>query len=128
MTDDPNPFELDLDGMYERYLVTCRMSGVEPVPRERALGLVQEWTEVLSGRPNRRRTRGVRTTWTSPSLAGREPRTSAGSARAGITECDSAGAYLRHGDPFFKEAVLLPGSTRDHPGATRDARLFRGHS
>ena len=27
------------------------MSGIEPVPRERALGLVQEWTEVLTGRP-----------------------------------------------------------------------------
>ncbi len=27
MTDDANPFELDLDGLYERYLVTCRMSG-----------------------------------------------------------------------------------------------------
>ena len=36
MPGDPNPFELDLDGLYERYLRTCRMSGVEPVPRERA--------------------------------------------------------------------------------------------
>ena len=27
------------------------MLGIEPVPRERALGLVQEWTEVLTGRP-----------------------------------------------------------------------------
>jgi len=27
MTGDSNPFELDLDGLYERYLVTCRMSG-----------------------------------------------------------------------------------------------------
>ena len=27
MPDDSNPFELDLDGLYERYLVTCRMSG-----------------------------------------------------------------------------------------------------
>jgi hypothetical protein len=51
MPDDPNPFELDLDGMCERYLVTCAMSGVEPVSRERALGLVQEWSEMLSGRP-----------------------------------------------------------------------------
>jgi len=51
MTDDPNPFELDLDGFYERYLKTCAMSGVEPVSRERVLGLVREWTEVLSGRP-----------------------------------------------------------------------------
>ena len=51
MPDDPNPFELDLDGVYERYLKTCAMSGVEPVSRERVLGLVREWTEVLSGRP-----------------------------------------------------------------------------
>lgn len=45
------PLDLDLDRLYERYLVTCRMSGVTPVPRERADGLIQEWTEVLSGRP-----------------------------------------------------------------------------
>ena len=29
-------------------LETCRRLGVEPVPRERAAGLIQEWTEVLS--------------------------------------------------------------------------------
>ena len=29
---------------------TCEMLGIEPVPRERALGLIEEWTEVLSGR------------------------------------------------------------------------------
>ena len=51
MTGDTNPLELDLDGLYARYFETCRMSGIEPVPRERALGLVQEWTERLSGRP-----------------------------------------------------------------------------
>jgi len=28
------------------------MLGIEPVPRERALGLIQEWTEVLTGRPD----------------------------------------------------------------------------
>ena len=50
-TDTPNPLELDLDGLYERYLVTCAMSGVEPVSRERADGLIAEWQEVLSGRP-----------------------------------------------------------------------------
>ena len=50
-TDGANPLALDLDALYERYLVTCRMSGVEPVPRERAFGLIQEWSEVLSGRP-----------------------------------------------------------------------------
>ena len=32
--------ELDMDGLYERYLVTCAMSGVEPVSRERAGELV----------------------------------------------------------------------------------------
>jgi len=30
MTDDANPFDLDLDGFYERYLKTCAMSGVTP--------------------------------------------------------------------------------------------------
>ena len=41
----------DPDQVYSNYLKTCRMAGIEPVPRERALGLVQEWTERLSGRP-----------------------------------------------------------------------------
>ena len=41
----------DPDLVYANYLKTCAMSGVEPVSRERALGLVQEWTEVLTGRP-----------------------------------------------------------------------------
>ena len=51
MTDDANPFELELGGLYERYLVTCAMSGVEPVSRERPEGLIADWQEVLSGRP-----------------------------------------------------------------------------
>jgi hypothetical protein len=42
---------LDLDRLCENYLRSCAMSGIEPVPRERAGGLIQEWTEVLSGRP-----------------------------------------------------------------------------
>ena len=42
---------LSADSVYENYLKTCRRLGVEPVPRERALGLMQEWGEVLSGRP-----------------------------------------------------------------------------
>jgi hypothetical protein len=42
---------LDLHRLYANYLKTCAMSGVEPVSREGALGLIQEWTEVLSGRP-----------------------------------------------------------------------------
>jgi hypothetical protein len=42
---------LDLDRLYANYLETCKMSGVQPVSRKRALGLVQEWTKVLTGRP-----------------------------------------------------------------------------
>jgi hypothetical protein len=45
-TDAPDP-----NLGYEQHLNTCAISGVGPVPRERALGLIQEWTEVLSGRP-----------------------------------------------------------------------------
>ena len=45
----PDPPDPDL--VYANYLKTCRRSGVEPVSRERALGLVQEWNEVLTGRP-----------------------------------------------------------------------------
>ena len=44
--DAPEP-----DLVYANYLRTCAMPGVEPTPRERALGLIQEWTEVLTGRP-----------------------------------------------------------------------------
>jgi hypothetical protein len=36
--------------LYRNYLVTCRRLGVELVTRERAVGLMQEWNEVLSGR------------------------------------------------------------------------------
>jgi len=60
MTDDRNPFELDLDGFYERYLKTCAMSGVTPVSRERALGLVQEWSEVLEEDQSRRGNSSIR--------------------------------------------------------------------
>jgi len=41
----------DLEDVYAKYLKTCAMAGVEPVSRERALGLMQEWGEVLTGRP-----------------------------------------------------------------------------
>ena len=41
----------DPDQTYRNYLRTCEMLGVKPVSRERAFGLIQEWTEVLSGRP-----------------------------------------------------------------------------
>jgi len=41
----------DPDDVYGNYLKTCALLGIDPVPRARALGLIQEWTEVLSGRP-----------------------------------------------------------------------------
>ena len=39
----------DPDRVYRNYLETCRHRGIEPVPREHAIALVQEWTEVLTG-------------------------------------------------------------------------------
>ncbi len=41
----------DADTVYVNYSETCRQSGDTPVSRERTLGLIQEWGEVLSGRP-----------------------------------------------------------------------------
>ena len=38
----------DPDRVYRDYLRSCSISGIEPVPRECALGLLQEWTAVLS--------------------------------------------------------------------------------
>jgi hypothetical protein len=38
----------DPDHVYRNYLRSCSISGIEPVPRECALGLLQEWTAVLS--------------------------------------------------------------------------------
>lgn len=53
MLPDPAPFPDPRDAeFYQRYLKTCAMLGVEQVTRERADGLMQEWTEVLSGRPD----------------------------------------------------------------------------
>ncbi len=40
----------DPEQVYANYLRSCAMAGIEPVPRERALGLLKEWVEVLSGR------------------------------------------------------------------------------
>ena len=40
-----------LNGTYRSYRRTCRRLHLKPVPRERAFGLIGEWTEVLSGRP-----------------------------------------------------------------------------
>ncbi len=39
----------DPDRVYLNYSETCRRLGIEPVPRERAVGLIEEWTEVLTG-------------------------------------------------------------------------------
>ena len=41
----------DPDLVYAKYLKTCAMLGIEPTPREQALGLIQEGTGVLTGRP-----------------------------------------------------------------------------
>ena len=41
----------DPDLTYRHYLRTGEMLGVEPVSRDRAFGLIAEWTDVLSGRP-----------------------------------------------------------------------------
>ena len=40
----------DPERLYRDQLETCRRLGIEPVSRDRALGLIQEWTEVLTGR------------------------------------------------------------------------------
>ena len=39
---------LDPDLAYANYLKTCTMLNVEPVPRDRALVLIQEWTETIA--------------------------------------------------------------------------------
>ena len=39
----------DPDLVYDTYLKTCAMLGIEPTPKEQALGLIQQWTQVLSG-------------------------------------------------------------------------------
>ena len=41
--DPPDP-----DLTYRNYLETCRRAGVEPVSREHADGLIQEWTETIA--------------------------------------------------------------------------------
>ena len=53
----PDPIDIaveppDADLVYANDLKTCEMLGVTPVPRERADGLMAEWGEVLSGRPD----------------------------------------------------------------------------
>ena len=46
---DPTDFP-DPDLVYANYLKTWAMLGIEPTPRERALGLIPERTEVLTWR------------------------------------------------------------------------------
>lgn len=41
----------DVETFYRDDLESCRRLDVQSVSRERALGLIREWTEVLSGRP-----------------------------------------------------------------------------
>lgn len=41
--DQPDP-----DRIYRNYLETYRGIGVEPVPRERARKLIQEWTDTIA--------------------------------------------------------------------------------
>jgi hypothetical protein len=49
---DPGPFpDPQDDEFWARYLESCRISGGTPVSRERAAGPIQEWNEVLAGRP-----------------------------------------------------------------------------
>ena len=40
------PPEPDLT--YRNYVETCRRAGIEPVSREHAQGLMQEWTETIA--------------------------------------------------------------------------------
>ena len=40
----------DPDLVYHSYVETCRRLSIEPVPRERALGLIGEWTHALTAR------------------------------------------------------------------------------
>jgi hypothetical protein len=44
--DPPDP-----DLTYQNYLEPCRRAGVTLASQDRAIGLIQKWTEVLSRRP-----------------------------------------------------------------------------
>jgi len=37
--DNSSPLDLDLDRVYQNYLVTCQRLGIEPTPRERGARL-----------------------------------------------------------------------------------------
>ena len=38
----------DADLTYRNYLETCKRAGIEPVSREQALALMQEWTATIA--------------------------------------------------------------------------------
>ena len=45
----PDPLDaLELERVYAAYLSSCERSGIEPIPRQRALELLQEWMDALS--------------------------------------------------------------------------------
>ncbi len=46
--DTPELDPPDADTVYRNYLRTCRRLGVEPVPRERARKLIQEWADTIA--------------------------------------------------------------------------------
>jgi len=41
----------DPDRVYLDYVESCRRQGIESMGRERALALIKEWGDALSGRP-----------------------------------------------------------------------------
>ena len=43
VADAPHP-----DRVYLNYVETCRRVSIEPVPRERARKLIEEWTDALA--------------------------------------------------------------------------------
>jgi hypothetical protein len=49
MADEEAPFPDPRDEeFYARYLETCRLTGVEPVSRQKARQLVAEWNEAIT--------------------------------------------------------------------------------
>jgi len=41
----------DPERVYLEYVESCQRLGIQPMARERALVLIKEWGEALSGRP-----------------------------------------------------------------------------
>ena len=49
----PDPLDaLELERVYAAYLSSCERSGIEPIPRQRALELLQDWLDALTGPPD----------------------------------------------------------------------------